>query len=144
MARNNDIARFVAIAPSTTEGTVTAYVANGERAVLFTGWDWFYESAEDDTDNTVDFAIAYTTDGSTFVDLFVNADPIGLLDTCDPLVGQVDTGDPATSGGAAIAVTPTEARIPPHAVIRIEIVTAGSGGEGNIPAIQVAASGRYV
>jgi len=141
MARDNDITRIPARAAAASAGTTQTYTQTLNRPAIFQGWAFTYESAEANTDNTLDFAIAYTTDGSNFTTLFANGNAVGLLDTGVPLVSQVNKGDAASGGAAATAVTPTEARIPAGATIRTTIVTAGTG---TIPAVSVDTQVIYV
>lgn len=141
MARDNDITRIPARAAAASAGTTQTYSQTLNRPAIFQGWAWTYESTEANADNTLDFAIAYTTDGTNFTTLFANANPNGLLNTSDPLVSNVNKGDAGSSGGAATSVTPTEARIPAGAVIRTTIVTAGTG---TIPAVSVDTQVIYV
>lgn len=141
MARDNDITRFVQTNAAASAGTTTTYFGVGERPWMFTGFDWEYESAEPNADNTIDIAISYTTDGTNFTALFTNANACGLLDTGAPLVDFVNIGNAAAGAGAGVAVVPTQARVPSGAVVKIVTVTAGTG---TVPKNQVAASGRYI
>lgn len=141
MARDNNIATLTARAAAASAGTTTVYVPTGSRPLLFNGFNWLYESSEANTDNTFDWAIAYATDGTTFTTLYANGNANGLLDSSAVLVQNVNKGDAASGGGAAIAVTPTQARIPANAVVRFTLVTAGTG---TIPAVQLTADCIYV
>lgn len=135
----NDKQLFVARAPAASAGTVTAYVPVGPTAFRFEGFQWMYETAEVNVDNTFDFAIAYTTDGTNFTTLHSNANAVGLLDTAAVLTTQQNKGDAVAGGGAAVAVTPTAAEVPANAVLRFTLVTAGTG---TVPAVQLQAYGK--
>jgi hypothetical protein len=128
-------------AAAASAGTVYGYAPTGDRRFRFMGFGWSYASAEANTDNTLDFVIAYGNDGSTFTALHTNANPVGLLDTAAPLVPNVNIGDAASSGGAGVAVTPTQAVIAANQMLRFTIVRAGTG---TIPAIDFWVYGRYV
>lgn len=140
MSRSADISVFNFRAAAAAAGTATAY-RTVPQTFVFSGFAWMYESAEANTDNTLDFVLDYTEDGTNYTALHTNANAVGLLDTAAPLVGQVNKGDAASGGGAAVAVTPTPARVPKGAVLRCRITTAGTG---TIPAVQLDALGYFV
>lgn len=118
-------------------GTVSKY-RTLDKKFRFKGWTWMYESTEANADNKVDFVIDYTTDGTNFTTLYSNGNPQGLLNTSAPLVGNINTGSGVTDGGAGVVQTPTEAEVAAGAVLRVTVVTAGTG---TIPAIQVDVNG---
>lgn len=141
MARFNNITPIVGAKAAAAAGTGTVYVPTGTRPFLVRDFSWLYETTEANADNTLDFAIDYATDGSTWVSIFANVNPNGLLDSGAPLLPQVNEGNAAASGGAAVAATAPTTRIPANAVVRFTLVTAGTG---TIPAIQMTLSGAYV
>lgn len=111
-----------------TAGTATTYKPSGSRPFIVKGVEWFYESTEANADNTFDFAVEYTTDGTNFTDIRTNGAALGLLDTAAVLDVAVH--------GSELSV-----RIPANAVIRFTMVSAGTG---TIPAINLCLSGAYV
>lgn len=143
MARDNDIAVLSARAAAAAAGTVNVFIPVGSRPLLFNGFNWMYETAEANTDNTLNFKIEFTTDGTAFTTMqAVGANAMGLLDTGAPDVEFVNRISAAAGGNAAAAAAaPAQVRVPANAVIRTQIVTAGTG---TIPAIQVSADCVYV
>ena len=141
MARDNAIGLIKERVAAAAAATSTTYQPVGERPFICKSFEWFYESTEANADNTLDWAITYTVDGTTFVVVLTNANAVGLLNTASPLVSQKDMGDAVASGGAAVAKTAPSVRIPANAIVRFVIVTAGTG---TIPAVQAILSGWYV
>lgn len=141
MGRINNIYPLRGRTAGASAGTTYDYRPVGNRPFQVDGFGWIYESAEANTDNTLDFVIDYTEDGSAYTAIFTNGNPCGLLDSAAPLVALVNKGNAAASGGAAVAVTAPTTRVPAHAVIRFTHVRAGTG---TVPAVQMWANGRYV
>lgn len=140
MARDNVIRTIIATKAAASAGTGTTYHPVGSRPFLFQGFAWLYETTEANADNTLDFVIDYTTDGGgAYTELFTNANAVGLADTSAVLTLNSNKGNAASGGGAAVAVTPTEARVPANAVIRVRLVTAGTG---TVPAVQMLVEGK--
>jgi hypothetical protein len=102
---------------------------------------FFWIGSEGNVDNTFDFVIDYTVDGSTWVPIYTNGNAVGLADTGVALLQFVNKADAAAGGGAAVAVTAPTTRIPANAIVRFTHVRAGTG---TIPAIQQQLSGLYV
>ena len=103
----------------------------------FVGFSWGYQTVEANADNTLDFLIAMDQDKDGTFDatgdtLHTNANEVGLLNSA--AIGEYLTnyGDAASGGGAAVAVSVTETRVPVGATIRVTCVTAGTG---TVPAI---------
>lgn len=116
-------------------GTVTKYDLI-DRAVNIKSIMWTYESTETNADNTVDYKLDYTTDGTNFTTVFDNINPNGLLETAAPLVNNVNKGNAASSGVAGADLTTTfqaestvgsTYRVPAGATLRFAVVTAGTG-----------------
>jgi len=140
MARFNSKTVYNFRAAAASAATDTQYKVV-EQTFLFTDFQWMYETTEANADNTLDFVLDYTTDGTNFTALYTNANPMGLLNTGAPLVGFTDYADAASSGATGVAVTPTVARIPANAIIRCRLTTAGTG---TIPAVQMNVIGQSV
>lgn len=126
-------------------GTTYIYLPIPAR-FLFEGFSWGYQTAEANTDNTLDFVIARDQDKDGTFDatgdaIHTNANAVGLLDTA--ALGRMVTnkGDAAAPGGAAVAVTPTSVVIGQDETIRIAVTTAGTG---TIPAINFSVYGKFV
>lgn len=130
---------FTAKKAAATAGTATVYELVGDRPVSIKGFQWAYESTEANADNTLDFAIEYSTDGSAWTAIKVNGNPNGLLNTGAVLDVFDKMADAASGGGAAVAAAFTPVRVPANAIIRFTIITAGTG---TIPAILLAAYGQ--
>lgn len=131
---------FQASAIAAAAGTVLVYKHVGDRPVSIKGYQWSYLTAEANTDNTLDFAIEYSTDGSAWTAIKVNGNPNGLLDTGVPLDVFDKRADAASGGAAALASAAfTPVRVPANAIIRFTIVRAGTG---TIPAIELSAYGQ--
>jgi len=127
--------------PAAAAGTVTVYHAVANPFFVH-GYEWFYETAEANVDNTFDFAVEYTTDGSAFTVIKANDNPNGLLNTAAPLVNLDRRADAASSGAAAAAAENfAPIRVPGNAVIRFQLITAGTG---TIPLIHLAIYGVMV
>ena len=116
------------------------------KAFMFKGFAWSYQTAEANTDNTLDFVIAQDQDDDGTFDatgdtLHTNANAVGLLDSA--AIGKTVTnkGDAASGGAAATAVTPTETRVDRGNTIRVAVTTAGTG---TIPAINFSILGHWV
>lgn len=111
-------------------------------AFRWEGFSWSYQSAEANTDNTLDFVIEAdaASAGSWGTTLFTNGNPNGLLDTSAVGVERTNYGNAASSGATAIAVTPTVARVA-GTTIRVTVITAGSG---TVPAINFSIIGHYL
>ena len=129
--------------PVPDNATNSTTLGASHSAFLFEGFVWGYETTEANSDNTIDFVITYDSaeDGTFATTLHTNANAIGLLDTA--AVGEFVTnfGDAAIAGGAAVAVTPTRARVPAGQTIRVAITTAGTS---TVPAIMFAVFGHWV
>jgi len=111
-------------------GTTVTYHATAARPFMVHGYAWFYEATEANADNTIDFAIDYTLDGTNFVDIKTNGNANGLADTGTLLTVFDRRADAASGGGAALA-TDTDfgpVRIPANAVIRGSVVVGGTTG----------------
>lgn len=113
---------------------------------MFEGFAWGYQTAEANTDNTLDFVIERDQDKDGTFDatgdaIFTNGNANGLLDTT--ALGKMVTnmGNAASGGATAIAVTPTRTRIAAGETIRVTLVTAGTG---TIPAINFDIIGKYL
>ena len=126
MARFNNETVFRSLITAATAGAQSRYFAV-TQTFYFQGFCWFYESTEANSDNTLDFVIDYTTDGTNFTTLHTNANAVGFLDTGAPLVVFENMGNAGSAGGAAVAVTPTGARVPAGATLRVTCTTAGTG-----------------
>lgn len=140
MSRDRDLRHFRVTAAAASAGTTTTYFNVGPNAFLVKGFSWMYESTEANADNTLDFTIAYTVDGTNFTTVYANGNANGLLNTAAPLVPVTNYGDAASGGAAAIDLSAkfdptyyTTNRIPAAAVLRVVTVTAGTG---TIPAYQ--------
>lgn len=113
---------------------------------MFEGFVWGYRTAEANADNTLDFVIAQdaANDDGTFDGtgdtLHTNANAVGLLNSAAVGVMLYNYGDAASGGGAAVAVTPTKARLD-AGTVRIAVTTAGTG---TIPAIQFGIVGHWL
>ena len=140
MARFNSKKVFTFRAAAASAATDTQY-KTVEQTFLFTDFQWMYETTEANADNTLDFVLDYTVDGTNFTALYTNANPMGLLNTGAPLVGFTDYADAASSGTTGVAVVPTVVRIPANAVLRSRLTTAGTG---TVPAIQMSVIGQFV
>lgn len=141
MSRSHDIFPFNFRTAAASAGTTTQWLpVLGEQAWLFVGWSWLYETTEANADNTLDFTLDFGTSAS-FTALFANGNANGLLDTSAVLTPNHNKGNPGSGGGAAIAVTPTVARVPFDNMVRCVLVTAGTG---TVPAIQMAIEGYYI
>lgn len=136
-----DFQTFNVRAIAAVAGTQTLYLPVPNTFIV-QGYGWFYESAEANVDNTLDFAIETATDGSTFTEVKANANPNGLLDSAAVLVFLNRKADAAISGGAAVD-TPAfaEVTLAANSVLRFTIVTAGTD---TIPAINLCVYGRQV
>ena len=128
----------------------TSVLAEPARAFLASGFSWMYESTEANADNTIDFVIDYTTDGSTYTTIHTNANTVGLLDTSAILTMNTMIGDAAIAAAAGVAIVRLSGsasaalpnvRVPGEAVIRYRMTTAGTG---TIPAIQFVLFGHNV
>lgn len=141
MSRSHDISPFLFRTAAASAGTTTQWMpVLGEQAWLFVGWSWLYETTEANADNTLDFTLDYGTN-TTFTALFANGNANGLLDSGAILTPLHNKGNAASGAGAAIAVTPTVARVAFDNLIRCVLVTAGTG---TVPAIQMAVEGYYI
>ena len=131
--RNSD---FVTLSGSIAAASATtAYVYYPVPAKFkFVGFAWSYQTAEANTDNTLDFIITADSafDGSWATTLHTNANAVGLLDSAAIGETMVNFGDAAIAAGAAVAVTPTTADIAALATIRAALTTAGTG---TVPAV---------
>lgn len=109
----------------------------------FEGFAWGYQTAEANTDNTMDFVITSDSglDAGWATTLFTNVNTNGLLDSMGVGVIETNTGNAAIAGGAAVAVTPTAARVAAGATIRVAITTAGTG---TVPAINFHIIGKFL
>jgi len=127
--------------PAATAGTQIAYLPVPNTFIV-QGYGWFYESAEANVDNTLDFAIEQATDGSSFTEVKTNANANGLLDTAAVLAFVNRKADAAVAGQTAVN-TPAfaEVTLVANSVLRFTIVTAGTG---TIPAIHLCVYGRQV
>ena len=131
--------------PAASAGTVTAFfpipAADEHNAFLCTGFLWLYETTEANADNTLDFTSTHGAAG-TGTNIFVNANPNGLLDTGAASTVFTNRRDAASSGAAAAAASnPDNVRVPAGDVIQIVMVTAGTG---TIPAVQVGIYGTFI
>lgn len=145
MARDHDIYLITGRAAAAVAGTVNTFhpvpVSDEHQAFLAEGFFWMYETAEANTDNTLDFDITFGAAG-TGTTIFTNVNPNGLLDTGAAATLFTNRRDAASSGAAAAAAAnPANVRVPGDNTIRIQIVTAGTG---TIPAIQVGIYGKWV
>lgn len=140
MARFNSKKTFNFRAAAASAATATSYLPVAQT-FLFTDFQWMYESTEANADNTLDFVLDYTTDGTNYTALYTNANPMGLLNTGAPLVGFTNYADAASSGATGVVVTPTVVRVPANAIIRCRLTTAGTG---TIPAVQMNVIGQQV
>ena len=143
MSRDSDIVVLSAQSPAAS--AATTYVYFPVPAVFrWVGFGWSYQTAEANTDNTLDFVLAAdsefdgTFDGTT---LHTNANAFGLLDSAAIGETMINYGDAASGGGAAVAVTPTEARLAQGATIRAALTTAGSS---TVPAINFHVFGYFL
>ena len=132
---------------STHAGTAT--LTGGATVFLAEGFAWMYETTEANSNNTVDWLLDYTTDGTNFTVIHTNANPNGLLDSAAPLVTLTMMGDAASSGAAAAAVTrlsgsssasSPNVRVPGNATLRFATITAGTG---TVPALQTILYGHW-
>ena len=142
MSRDSGYIQLNFRTPAAAAATTDFYHAT-HSVFLFEGWEWYYEAAEANTNNTVTVAIAYATDGTTFTNMkAVNSNAAGLLDSAAVLVPVRNGANPA-SGGAAWGAesSPADVRVPANAIIRVEFITAGTG---TIPAIVVNIFGMYI
>lgn len=140
MSRDANVTTYGGQSAAATAGTVYQYYPV-PVVFEFEGFSWCYTTTEANADNTFDFVIEYDSagDGTFATALHTNANAVGLLDSA--AVGQFLTnkGNAAAGGGAAVAVTPTKARIPAGASIRVTVIRAGTG---TIPAINFAVHGH--
>ena len=108
----------------------------------FEGFTWSYQTAEANTDNTLDFVIESDSagDGTFATALFTNGNANGLLNSS--AIGEWNTNfaNAASGGGAAVAAVPTAARVVAGS-IRVTIVTAGTG---TIPGINFGIIGKWL
>lgn len=139
MSRSADIAIFNFQKPAAAAGTVTLWHIV-PQTFIFTGFSWMYETTEANADNTFDFTIDSGT-SATFTALHTNANAVGLLDSSAVLTPNTDKGNAAAGGGAAVAVTPTSARVAAGQVLRVVMVTAGTG---TVPLIHLDVLGYFV
>ena len=129
----------------------TSVLAEPARAFLASGFSWMYESAEANTDNTIDFVIDYTTNGGgAYTTIHTNANTVGLLDTSAELTMNTMIGDAAIAAAAGVAIVRLSGsssaalpnvRVPGDAVLRYRMTTAGTG---TVPAIQFVLFGHDV
>ena len=140
MARFNSKKVYDFRAAAATAATSTQY-KTVEQTFLFTDYQWMYETTEANADNTLDWVVDYTVDGTNFISLVTNANAVGLLNTSAPLVGNINSGNAASAGVAGVVAAPTVVRVPAGAVIRVALTTAGTG---TVPAIQFDVIGQSV
>lgn len=119
-------------------------------AFLAEGFSWMYASTEANADNTIDFVVDYTQDGSNYTTIHTNANTVGLADTGTILTPFTMIGDAAIAAAAGVAITrlsgSTSAalpnvRVPGESVIRFRMTTAGTG---TVPAIHFTLYGHWV
>lgn len=143
MSRDADYLVMRASTAAASAGTLYLYF-QAPGAFVWEGFAWGYQTAEANTDNTLDFAIASDIDKDGTFDnasdaLFTNGNPNGLLDSMAIGVWKYNFGNAASGGATGIAVTPTVTRIAQDVTIRVAVVTAGTG---TIPAINFAIYGK--
>ena len=128
----------------------TSVLAEPARAFLASGFSWMWEGSEGNADNTIDFVIDYTTDGTNYTTIHTNANTIGLLDTSAAQVVNTMIGDAAIAAAAGVAIVRLSGsasaalpnvRVPGDAVLRYRMTTAGTG---TVPAIQFVLFGHNV
>ena len=145
MSRDHDITiiekRFAAAAAGTVNQWASLPNVDSALAFLAEGFFWYYETAEANADNTMDFNITYGPVG-TGTTIFTNANPNGLLNTGALLALFTNRRDAASSGEAAAAASdPADVRIPVNTQLQFTLVTAGTG---TIPAIVLGIYGKYI
>ncbi len=140
MSRLNNRITYDFRAAAASAGTATSYRAVNQ-AFYFTDFSWFYESTEANADNTLDFVIDYTEDGTNYTALYTNGNAMGLGDTGAALNLNENIADAASGGATGVSVTPTVVRVPKGAVLRCRLTTAGTG---TVPAIQFDVIGQQV
>lgn len=141
MARFNNKHTFEVSVAAASAAAAAARYFPVDQPFLFTDYSWMYATTEANADNTLDFVADYTVDGTNFISLQTNANAVGLLNTSAPLVTNINAGNAASGGGAAVVAAPTVVRVPAGAVIRVILTTAGTG---TIPAIQFNVVGQFV
>ena len=142
MSRDSDISVLsgqIAAASATTAYVYFPIVA----PFRFVGYAWSYQTAEANTDNTLDFVLTSDSafDASWATTLHTNANAFGLLDSAGVGETMVNFGNAASGGAAAVAAAPTEARLAQGATIRAALVTAGTG---TVPAINFHVFGYWL
>ena len=140
MSRFNSKKVYSVRAAAAAAATSTQY-KTVEQTFLFTDYQWMYETTEANADNTLDWVVDYTVNGTDFISLVTNANAVGLLNTSAPLVGNINSGNAASAGTAGVVAAPTVVRVPAGAVIRVALTTAGTG---TVPAIQFDVIGQSV
>lgn len=145
-SRENDIMPLVTNHPAASAGNVPqfrgipAYRGGTVGGYQWRGWFWLYETAEANTDNTLDFVIDNGV-SATFTALFTNGNANGLLDTGAILTPFTNMGNAASGGATAIAVTPTVTKLAVATTVRHNTTTAGTG---TIPALQMGSYGVFL
>jgi hypothetical protein len=136
------MAVLVAEIAAASAGTVAAFIPM-PVPFWWEGWCWGYRTTEANADNTLDWALGSDGDDDGTYDnavLYTNGNPNGLLDSTAVGRFEYNTGDAASGGGAAIAITPTAQRIGAFTV-RANLITAGTG---TVPAIMFGIIGKYL
>jgi len=143
MARDADLTVLMGQTAAAAAGALNLYYPM-IVPFRFMGFCWGYQTAEANADNTIDFVIASDGDFDGTFDnptLHTNANTCGLLDSA--AIGEilVNMGDAAGAAGAAVAVTPTQARVVAGGTIRAVLTTAGTG---TVPAINFGIIGYWL
>ena len=142
MSRDSDLAVMLASQAAASAATTYLYypVPTDFR---FEGYAWSYQTAEANTDNTLDFLIEYDSaeDGTFATALHTNANAVGLLNSSAIGEWNVNFGNAASGGGAAVAAVPTAARVAANQSIRVTVITAGTG---TVPGINFAIMGKWL
>jgi len=145
MSRDASLATLRASTAAASAGTLYLYYAI-PVPFRFEGFSWGYQTAEANTDNTLDFVISRDQDKDGTFDatgdaMFTNGNANGLLDSM--ALGRMRTnfGNAASGGATGIAVTPTVTRVDAGETIRVTVVTAGTG---TVPAINFDIHGHWL
>lgn len=151
MSRGADISQIWGTIPAASAATANLYLpivddtnsGVSHKAFLFVGYFWGYNTVEANADNTLDFVITSDSalDGTFATTVHTNANAFGLLDSAAIGAYETDTGNAAIAAGAAVAVSPTQLRIPAGQTVRVALTTAGTG---TVPAVTFGIYGYWV
>ena|SRR3990167_6332486 len=141
MSRESDMAVMLASQAAASAATTYLYYPV-PVPFRFEGYAWSYQTVEANADNTLDFVIEYDSanDGTFATALHTNANACGLLNSSAIGEWNVNFGNAASGGGAAVAAVPTAARVTAGS-IRVTVVTAGTG---TVPGINFAIMGKWL